>query len=499
MSLVDQYGNQISSRSFLKASENGGGRVPPQSLRIHEPLRKRVTQREWQVISYLSEKAFGNFPLVEGIISQKAMHAIGNAWLPVFQGEAVDWGEMVRRWLIEEWYPTCDVRGMNFGFVDNLYLGSSNIDSVGDLVELLVESENGWPMIQMIPSRQIGQWEAGSGDRVKGGPYDGARIENGVIMNDSGRPIAYRKLGEERGSFEDIEARYIIHTFEPKYIEQTRGFPLLTSCLEDLAMSSQSEEWEQMAMLIASSIGLIDTNESGESDTAADNPFSQNTENTPAGVQVTSMLGGMIRYLKANAGHKLEQFTNQKPGDDWENYQDRIARKAAVAANWSYGYAWKPESITGTAQRGELVKCRNSVSDRQSLIGPRAKRKVGFAVSVAIKNGIIPPYPGRDKGGFLKWGFTLPPRISIDEGRDRAQRREDSKFGLILDSTIVEEDGNTTYKDFCLQRARDAAIREKARQQIEKEEGITIDPREMRMWTPNDQAQGQQQENPPTQ
>ena len=496
MALVDQWGNGISSRTFLKAAENGGGRIPPQALRPLEPLRKLITQRDHQTVSFLSEKIFANFPLAEGIICQKSMHAVGNAWLPVFMGEDAEWGQEARRWLIEEWYPSCDVRGLNFDFVTDLYQGSTSIDYAGDLFEALIESENGWPQIQLIQARQIGQWEttggANSRTKITTGKYSGLWIENGIIINEAGRPIAYRKLGEERGQFEDIPANYIVHTFEPKFLSQVRGLPLLSSALEDAAMSGQSEEWEQMAMLAASAISLIESNEGGEAPESEEEPF---TQRAPGGsdpgpqIKVTSMLGGMIRYIKANSGQKMEQFVTQKPGDDWEKYQDRIARKLAVAANWSYGYAWKPESITTPGQRGELLKCRTAVIDRQALLRPRARRKLGWAISVAIKNGILPLYPGKDKGGFLKWDFTLPPKITIDEGRDRAQRREDSKAGLILDSTIVEEDGNTTYDDFCYKRARDVATREIARRKVEEETGIEIDPREMKMLTANDQAQ----------
>jgi hypothetical protein len=502
MAILDQYGNSISSRAFLKSAENGGGRMPSTVVRAMEPLKKLITQRDWQTVSYISDKFFANFPLAEAIICQKAMHAVGSAWRPVFKGEATDWGQEARRWLIEEWYPSCDVRGLNYDFVTDLYQGSLAIDAAGDLIELFSISENGWPMIQMIPSRQIGQWE--HGDKVKGGKYDGAIIRNGIIKDRAGRPIAYRKLGDERGEFEDIEARNVLHTFEPKWIDQDRGFPIFTSCLEDIGMSNQSEEWEQQSMLIASAIGLIETNESGSGEDP-DDPATllratAATESTPAGVQIQSMLGGMVRYMKANTGSKLEQFVSAKPGAEWGEYQDRIARKIATAANWSYGYAWKPETITGTAQRAELGKCRMAVSDRQSLIDPRAKRKIGYAISVAMRPvsegglGALPPYPGKDKGGFLKWGFTKPQRISIDEGRDRAQRRADNQAGLILDSTIVEEDGDTTYDDFLWNRAREAAKRETIRLAVEKEMNVSIDPREMKMFTPNDQAVPEPQE-----
>lgn len=497
MSVLDQWGNPVSSRTFLKAAQNGGGRMPSTQLRPMEPLRKLITQRDWQTVSYLSDHLYANNGIVEGAICQKSMYAIGNAWLPVFQGEAKDWGQEIERWLREEWYPTSDVRGMNYDFVTNLYQGSVAIDRSGDCIEALIQSENGWPQIQMIPSRQVGGWgNGGSDEKVSGGRYDGAYIRNGVIIDRAGRPLAYRHLGENRGEFDDIPADDIVHTFEPKWIDQARGFPLFTSVLEDWAMSHQSEEWEQQAMLIASAIGVNVYNEEGTAPEQENDPLGITAQGSdPGDIKIKTMLGGLIRYMKANSGEKIEQFISGKPGQEWEAYQDRIVRKALAAANWSYSMVWKPDGTNGTVQRSELNKCKISVTDRQSLIGPRARRKVAWAVSVAIKNGIIPPYPGKDRGGFMKWAFTLPERISIDEGRDRAQRRADNAAGLILDSTIVEQDGNTTYEEHALKRARDYATLELARRQVEAETGVDIPFRAMKMFTPNDQEDGQEPDN----
>jgi len=174
MAILDQYGNAISSRTFLKAAENGGGRVPSVPLRVLDPLKKLITYRDWLTTSFLSDKLYANFGVVEGVICQKAMFAVGNAWLPVFFGADEEWGKEARRWLIEEWYPTCDIRGTNYDFVTNLYQQSVAIDRAGDTIKMLSESDNGWPMVQDIPNRQIGQWERFSAaTKFKDGDYKG--------------------------------------------------------------------------------------------------------------------------------------------------------------------------------------------------------------------------------------------------------------------------------------------------------------------------------------
>lgn len=496
--LVDQYGTPISSRKFFKASVNGDGRRPGENIRALDPFRKLLTYPDWKTGSYLSSRLFANNGIIKGTICQKSMYAVGNAWTPVFFGEAKDWGEEVKRILVEQWYPTCDVRGLNFDFRTGLYLDSITIDRDGDCIALLTRSENtGWPQIQRIPSRQIGQWNSSGGygrsgrEVVVDGRYKGLFIENGVIMNKSGRPIAFRKLGDEQGQFEDIPENSISHLFDPEWYEQSRGLPLMSASIEEFRDIAQSDEWERMAMLIASQIGIIEYNQTGTDEdpldpaNALDGDDNAVTEN---GLQVKTYADGRVVYMRANSGDKLEQFVNNRPGDDWEKFNDRQIRKAMAGANWPYSMVWKPDGSNGTVQRSDLNKAKMSVADRQSLLDGHAKRLLGYAVSVMLKEELIPPYPGKDKGGFLKWGFTKPAKITIDEGRDSASRREDFKMGLRNLTSIVEEEGEKTLEEHLYQRAREVAARKRIAREISEQTGEEIDDRDMMMLNPNDMA-----------
>jgi hypothetical protein len=151
--------------------------------------------------------------------------------------------------------------------------------------------------------------------------------------------------------------------------------------------------------------------------------------------------GGTITYFKAGTGSKLEQFVNLRPGADWDQFQDRLARKALLGIGWPYSLCWKPDGQNGTQERAEIEKARTTILDRQELLRPMAQRILGYAVSKAINSGYLPEYPGTDLGGQLKWDFTLPPRFSIDLGRDGAARREDYKLGFKNLADVVAEQG----------------------------------------------------------
>lgn len=475
--LYDHTGTPIVSRRFLKSADNGGGRLPSEPTRPLDPLKKLISNRDWRTVSFLAEKINTNFAISEAIVSQKAMFAVTNGWMPVFHGDDAEWGDIAATWLADQWFPFCDVRGNSFDFNTGLYLDSTGIDIRGESIILLTQSEDGWPQVQRIPVRQIGSWDTAE-EKVVGGRYDGAEIENGVIKNRMGRPIAYRKMGENRGEYEDIPAESIIHTFEPKWHEQARGFPIFTACLDEFRFMLQTQDWEMQAMLIASAIGLIEYNDTGDEGdgTGVEDPLGATSPSTTdCGVPPTmkTLAGGLARYFKANGGGKLEQFLHQRPGADWENFNDRMIRVCCAAANWPYPLVWKRDGANGTATRAEQNIARKSIADRQSLLRYPATRMVRYAISVAIKNGILPPYPGSDRGGFLKWDFSMPPLMTIDEGRDRDNDREDAKFGWLTDEEKALRMGTTAKK---LAETRDREVKGliKRAQKIAGETGFEV-------------------------
>jgi hypothetical protein len=210
--------------------------------------------------------------------------------------------------------------------------------------------------------------------------------------------------------------------------------------LNDLRDADQSQYWEQLNQLASSSRTLIETNESGQAD-INDPGMVLGDSGRDGDMSIQRLEGGTITYFKSGSGSKLEQFVNMRPGADWDSFQDRLARKALLGIGWPYSLCWKPDGQNGTQERAEIEKARTTILDRQELRRPMANRIVGYAVSKAIKEGILPEYRGSDPAGFLQWDFTLPPKFSIDLGRDGAARREDYKLGFKNLSEVIAEQG----------------------------------------------------------
>jgi capsid protein len=473
----------MATYKFLDAAEITDKRPWSKSYNRLEDIRRAVNNFDWRVIVAQSRKIYGNMGIAKGAIAEKAMRSVGQAWLPKFEGPTNDvavkaWADETKRWLVEEYYPTHDVRGQNFDFRTNLFLDSISIDRDGDIGILLTQSEDGWPMTQRIPAHRVGNVVGSYGDKVKEGIYKDRRIENGVIYNAFGRPIAYRIITDEDPGYEDIPASHFIHIYEPEWYDQSRGFPAFTHAVVDLQDMRQSQEGEQAYQKIVSSIGLIETNETGGPD--VDNIEAVLITDPVSGEQKTvyteTMENGTVRYFRANSGSKLESITIDRPGELWENFWDRLTRSALLGINWSYTF-WKPGELNSVSERSELDKNRTSVADRQSLLLPSAKRQVGYAVSVAIKEGILPAYPGTDRGGFLKWGFSLPPKMSIDNGRDALQRREDLKAGIRNMTGILGELGVSDIEEFYRERAYEIATKKRVAREVSESTGelVTVD------------------------
>lgn len=496
--VLDQYGNSVSSatRKFLRGADNGGRERPWEQVRLAD-IDDLVPMFDHQTLVYVSRRLYSNMGIVKGAIDQRAMYAIGRAWLPKFKGESVEWGAEAARWLTDEWFGVCDVRGPSHDWQTGLYLDSVHIDRDGDVGIVLTETGRGYPQIQRVPAHQIG-YRPGVGvdpktNRITSGQYGGNRMVNGVIVSANGRAIGYRILGSEADGSRDIDVseRDLIFPYDPSWHDSHRGHPVFAHALNDLRDMLQSQDWERMAQLAMSAISLIEHNEEGGPDPS--DPFNQIRGTAPDGTAVTAhgLSGGLVRYFRSGSGGKLESIKMDRPGDVWENFWDRLTRSALAGMNWPYSMCWKATG-QGTAERADLQRADRAVQDRQDLLKPVARRIVGYAVSKAIKLKLLPPYPGKDLGGFLKWDFSTPPRLSIDIGRDSKALIEGWQAGFQTQTAIVGALGGDIESHYA-ERAREIALRKIAARDATERYGVEVLPEEMAVFSvPLQQNQPQQ-------
>jgi len=478
---------------FANAANRNDRSAPPEPL-FTDDFDKLVPDWDRKALVSGSRKMFMNFPPYEGMITMKADNVIGRAWNANFLGADRDWGKLATDWLLNQWYSMCDVGGTDFKSL--LWLDCAALDRDGDYIVVFEPTDKGYPMTRRIPANRIGQ-RMQDGVEIKGGPFSGAKCTQGVIKDKRGRVIGYSILGDTLKDDIQIPARDCDLNCDKNWHDQTRGMPVGSSALKFIRSSLLSHEWEQMAQLMVSSIGLIEYNETGGPDVDDPGylPAKDANGNTLSGSPTTELLqNGTVRYFRSNSGGKLEQIEHTRPGDMWDRFQDRVIRFMCKGGKVPYELTWKASDINAAMVRNIQEQMRLTVEDRQDTIKVSALRQVRWAVAKAIKEKILPQ--PKNANDWWKWDFIMPRKFSIDAGRDAAQRREDLKIGLKNKSGIVAEEGGN------LEELEDDRIEtvfryEKKIRAREESEGFTVDRRKFEMFTPNDQPSVPQEEQEP--
>jgi len=468
--ILDQFGTPY---RFAHAADQSRYRGP-QYARLIGDIDKLITTSDRRTLAALSNRLFFNFGVIKTIAHQRADFSVGAAWLPSYVGSGnPERGAQAAKYMESVWYPQCDIRGGVFDWWQMLYLTSVSMDRDGDCFWIMVVGDDKFPRIQLVPSHRC---HSGTmGDRVVGGTFDGYRLRDGVIYFASGRPAGYLfEIGG--GEYKQVPASDVIHFFDPAYAEQGRGYPLFSHALEDIKDCMASIQDERMRQVIVSRLHLIINNETGGPD--IDDPLNDVENLTGAGAMVSQNFPGGVYYQPGDGQHRIDQITHQNPGQEWESFQDRLIRNAIVGAEWATTLAWKGPG-QGTAERAEIVKARNAIRRKQGILW-HSKRAFAWAYSVFAQRGLVPAVESP-----TMWDFSMPARLTVDDGREAKAEREGLMTGYVNLDEIIEGRGNNL-QSFLDKRARIAAMRTIARQKAEAEYSVAIDPREMYLITPNE-------------
>jgi capsid protein len=473
MAILNEFGSPYQYKAARSAERYNGSR-PWEPVQLRN-IDKLIPSYDRKTLLSASRRMYINIGVARGAIDQKAMYSVGRAWQPDFLGSDTEFGAQAKDWLVNQWYGIGDVRGGMNDFVTSLFLASVAIDRDGEAFILLTKTDDGYPRYQHIPAHQIATGSDETEGKTKGGV-----LRDGIVYNPQGAPLWYRLVDDDGKGKEWIQAANMIHLYDPQWQEQGRGLPAFTHALNDLRDMAQSHEWERMAQMMLSSIGIIEYNENGGPD--LDDPSNDLIGDvaTGKGMTIEKLDGGSIRYFRANSGGKIETLKSDRPGEVWENFQDRIIRSALAGINWPYSMSWKATG-QGTAERSDLGKAQRAVEDRQDILEYAAKRLISYAVAVQQKRQELPA-----SSDWWRWGFSKPAKLTIDDGRVMKELVESYKMGFKSGSDITAAMGRE-YKDVMRAKAEEAAQRMILIQKMKDKYGVEINPRELVMFTPNEQ------------
>lgn len=465
MAILDQFGRRFAHGASRQRSRG------PYWNRPNKGVDDLIPSTDRKALAALSrEIVYNNGPAKESI-RQKASFSVGSAWKPIYTGSDTDVGEEAASWLENVWFPLCDVRGGGHDWHEFLELVSKGMDREGEAFVLLTKTPDGFPQVQHVPAHQV--WSDRNEKKVKKGSYAGLKLEDGIIYNRRGRPVAYRVHEDDTGNnYQDVSARDIIHVYDSDFPEQKRGYPAFAHALNDLKNSMSSQELETIRQNVLSSIYLI---ESSELEPDPNDPAWESSIDTgnQEGVLYEQIAPG-IRHIKGS--EKIDAIKHENPGDIWESFQDRLIRGAVIGAGWCLALVWKSPG-QGTAERAEVVRARKAVEARQKKLRYVARRVVTYAIAVADS---LERLNVRAPGNMLKWEFNTPERLTVDDGREAKAMLEAAIKGAISEQEYQTFRGKG-YEQHCREMALAKVTRHRVAREVTEsnDEGVTINPEDL--------------------
>lgn len=474
------YVNSYASRSnFLHTAAtqtNDRKNINPLDRDVH----RNVTSYGRRTLMSLGRNLFANYPVVCGALLEQANLSVGT-FIPQYYGANKAWGNKAEA-LLYEWHQIMDAEGPPFdyeAFTTGLVLSTLRD---GDEATLLTENADGYPLIQTIPAHRIGCRE---GEHiVVGGQYDGARIIDGVIVDDVGRPIAYRVLGEDQfntGVYTDIPANNIFLTYSPVWRLQKRGFSGLAAAIFPLQDVRESKDFELIAQKACAAHTIIETNELGEPTPGSFITGAAQFDSSGSKVAdaVQSIGGGMYRYMKAGTGSKIDTLDYNRPGMNVQQFQEMQVRDCFCGMEWDYWFSVDPTKIGSGAMRIVVERINATICKRRRMVGKACKRVHGYAVSKFIKLGLLAPDPD-----WWKWEYQGDAEITADRKYESEIDLEENARGWLTDKKAAAKRGEY-YEDVRAQKKLETAAKWQDAQDISQQFGITIQEAYDSLYKPN--------------
>lgn len=400
----------------------------------------------------MSRVMFGQLSIVPVASNLKASFVVGNTYLPEYSGNNKEWGKLAEDYLVNIFYPSCCIRGQAFDFQSLLHLLSYLIDEDGDILHVFVKNENGMPQVQFFPSHLIRSVQ--TGEQITEGKFKGGAVHDGIIYREDGRVLGYQVVEPNSilntvAKTKHLDTRNARLLFDPRFIDKNRGIPAISPAILQAISCQELYSYLQEKIKLESCVGLIEKNDAGEAPLEYANVLAALNQQqldygvfqpspTVHGVQVIQ--GPSIRYVKADGGELTTLQSNSPPTQTMDfirNLETQILSTLGVPHQLVYS----PSGISGRIVSGvSEIFCR-SISQRQAVLDKYAKLVCGWACSVAMENGLLPP--NNDEVMTKVFDFTHPEPFDMDIGYTRAQDLKEYAAGVKSMDDIARKNGRS--------------------------------------------------------
>lgn len=387
-----------------------------------------------------------------------------------------EWNQKAQE-VFEEWQPHCDLMSQNgFATFQSLTARAWFIDGEVFILKTRGDAPPFRPRVQLIESHRIATPPA---------QYhrEGIDIVDGIQLDKRGRPAGYwARVGFGDDEFRLIDAKDMIHVFEPSRPGQYRGIPFITPVINAII---DLEDLKSLEMDAAKANALIanvlyttngevtakDARRSKFDDTLATSGTTGGSA-TERAQAVANVIRSKTIALKTN--EKFESHTSDRPTVTTQTYWDYVTWEICAGVGMSKLIVF-PNSIQGTVARGTYELDNAFFCSRSSVLQ---------GVFILVRNYVIDWERQRDMriadapSDWFKCSTRPPKAVNVDVGRNSTAILNELEAGL----TTIEDEYAAKGMDGRVQitkRAREIAFIKKAAQDASKEYGVEVTPSEI--------------------
>lgn len=396
-----------------------------------------------------SREMYAQLPIIRSAVRALADFAIGDSYLPQYSGTNPEWWSTAKKWLLDEWYPSCNVRGSHYDFQTSLRLESRLIDTDGDYL-LVFGVKNDLPKFQIIQNNRIKSSDQDN-TVVKSGVMDGTIICDGVYYTPAGEAIGYAvQNAQNLVNDSTTQAKQMIFSardaqlvLDPEFIDKLRGVPAIGSAILQALSISELDQYLMEKVKIESSIALIEKTPTGQAPYELQNTMEEllnrgattglQAGNIPRNLHALQVVQGAdIRYVYSSGGD-IKTLSSTTPANESANYMERLETQVLSTIGVPHTLLFSNDKIGGRVTSGMAAVFRSAICRRQSVMDKTAKLRVCWALVKAAEMGLVPANDEEVLPRVLS--FTKPPRFSMDAKYDNQILTDNYQNGI---STLSE-------------------------------------------------------------
>lgn len=388
----------------------------------------------------LSRQMFAQMGILDFGLELICDWAVGDFYDVIWNGPDKAFQSAFEDWVNNTWAKTCSAKGPTYNLKTILKNIIRETKRDGDLLQVYEFSRAGLPQLKYVRGHRI--FQRTQKGIIEDGRYAGFLIEDGVIKNGNGVPIAYY-IQDPSTPDNDviINVRDCSLIYDPRYVDKDRGIPPITPSILDAFSSQELDDAYQRRLKLEALTALKVHNPSGEASLhntgtwpVTDEPSTTSGVVPPLPLGVQVMKGG-VRYIEYDGD--ITTLSSNTPNSEATSYMAGLEAKLLwTALGVPHQLLFNPGDLSRSPARGISEVFKKTISKNQGLIEQFITPAIIWAAGIAIQDGLLAPPPSN-----VKWwqyvDFTRPGEFTLDALNESKQQIEFYKLGLTTRDDIT--------------------------------------------------------------